>query len=119
MGTRRQFVAWVHVVVGCALVAGVAALWIAAALLAPLFEGSFVPELVAMFGRPIAIGLLVFGTLEVAAAWGLLRGQRWARRVLFVVALLQFSLVPVGTAIAVVTWWAIAMPGPARATPEA
>lgn len=88
MSRRRQIAAWLHIAAGLFVAGTVGALWVCAAMLAPMFEGSFVPGLVAMFGRPIAVVLIGFGVLEVAAAIALLRESGWAR-----VALLMVSAV--------------------------
>ena len=85
----------------------ISTLWICAALLTPVFDGSFIPGLVAMFGRPVAVALLAFATLEVAAAVALLRRRRWARYGLYGVAATQLVIFPIGTALTIYTLWAL------------
>ena len=60
-----------------------------------------------MFGRPVAVALLAFATLEVAAAVALLRRRRWARYGLYGVTAAQLVIFPIGTALALYTSWAL------------
>ena len=108
MSRRRLIAAGLHVAAGLFVAGTVGTLWVCAAMLAPMFEGSFVPGLVAMFGRPVAIVLIGFGVLEVAAAIALLRGSSWARMVLLTVSAVLLFVFPVGTALSIYTGWALA-----------
>jgi len=110
-GRRQQWAAALHIVAGTCTVGLISGLWVCAALLAPIFEGSFVPGLVAMFGRPVAIALIGFGVLETGTALALLRGRSWARVMLLMVSALQLPVVPIGTALALCTAWALVSPG--------
>ena len=105
MNTHEVVAAWLHVVAGVFVAACVSMLWLAAAMLAPYFEGSFVPGLVAMFGRPVAVVLLVFAFVELVAAVALLRGRAWARGVLLGVSVLLVPIFPIGTAVALYSAW--------------
>ncbi len=107
MRTRHRIAAGLHIAVGCLIAALVAVLWICLALLAPVFEGTFVPDLFAMFGQPLAVATLAYAGLEVAAAIALLRAHRWARYALGAVSLTQFAIVPIGTALSVYTFWVL------------
>jgi hypothetical protein len=111
MNTRRKIAAWLHIAAAAFVATLVAGLWVCAALLAPTFEGTFVTELVAMFGRPIAVALLVFTVVEAAAAAALLRGQAWAAQVLMGVGLLQLPVFPIGTALSLFTLWSLLLHG--------
>ena len=93
-------------------------LWVSAAQLEPLVEGTFVPGLVTMFGRPVALFLIALGTLEIAAAVALLRGRSWARVVLLLLSVLQLAIFPLGTTIALVTGWLLLTGGRALAESE-
>ena len=107
LSIHRKIASWLHIAVGALIAALISTLWICAALLAPVFDGSFIPGLVAMFGRPVAVALLAFATLEVAAAVALLRRRRWARYGLYGVAAAQLVIFPIGTALALYTSWAL------------
>ena len=61
------------------------------------------PGLEAMFGRPVAVALLAFAALEVAAAVGLLGRRRWARFALYGVGAAQLVIFPIGTALTIYT----------------
>ena len=108
MSTRRKIAAWLHIAAGVFVAGMVGALWVLATMLASTFEGSFVPELVAMFGRPVAAALIGFGVLEVAAAIALLRGREWARVPILMASAVQLLVFPIGTALAIYTVWALA-----------
>lgn len=107
MNTRRCVAAWLHVAAGAFIVGLVVTLWVCAAMLASTVDGSFIPELVAMFGRPIAVALIAFGTIQIGAAVALLRGREWARVALGIVSALLAPVFPIGTALAVYTGWAL------------
>ena len=107
LSIHRKIASWLHIAVGALIAALTFTLWICAALLAPVFDGSFIPGLVAMFGRPVGVALLAFATLEVAAAVALLRRRRWARYGLNGVAAAQLVIFPIGTALALYTLWAL------------
>lgn len=111
MNTRRKVAAWLHIAAAAFVATLVAGLWVCAALLAPSFEGSFLPELVTMFGRPVAVALLVFTAVEAAAAIALLRGQPWAVHLLMGVGLLQLPVFPIGTALSIYTLWSLLFKG--------
>ena len=107
LNIHRKIASWLHIAVGALIAALISTLWICAALLAPVFDGSFILGLVAMFGRPVAVALLAFATLEVAAAVALLRRRRWARYGLYGVAATQLVIFPIGTALTIYTLWAL------------
>ena len=107
MSNHRKIVASLHIVASLFVLGIFSLLWYAAAGLASGFEGSFVPGLVAMFGKPIAVFAISFGLLEMTAAIGLLRHQSWARTTLFVVSVAQLWIFPIGTAISIYTFWAL------------
>lgn len=104
---HKQIAAWLHIAAGAFVATLIAGLWVYAALLAPIFEGSFIPELFAMFGRPVAVALLSFAMLEIVAAVALLRRRRWARFALVAVGAAQLAVFPIGTALTLYTLWAL------------
>lgn len=107
LSIHRKVASWLHIAAG-ALTAGlISTLWICAALLAPTFDGTFIPGLVAMFGRPVAVALLAFAALEVTAAVGLLGRRKWARFALYGVGAAQLVIFPIGTALTIYTLWAL------------
>ena len=57
--------------------------------------------------------LVIKGILGIAAGWGLLERQSWARVLALVVAFLSLIHVPFGTAIGVYTLWVL-LPGPSE-----
>jgi hypothetical protein len=82
-------------------------MWAAASAFAPLFSGSFVPDLFNWIGRPIAIALMAFGLVETVGAGGLIAARRWARWPLVLVSLLQVWIFPIGTVIAGYSVWVL------------
>ena len=107
LSIHRKIASWLHIAVGALIAALTSTLWICYALLAPVFDGSFIPGLVAMFGWPVAVALLAFATLEVAAAVALLRRRRWARFALYGVGAAQLVIFPISTALTIYTLWAL------------
>jgi len=107
MSSRQKIASALHIAAGLFLVGTVGMLWVCAALLAPMFEGSFVPGLVAMFGRPVAVALIGFGALQMAAAVALWRKNAGARGVLLMVSAVLLFVFPIGTALAIYTFWAL------------
>ena len=110
MRRHEVVVAILHLLGGLFVACCTAVVWIGAALLAPTFDGTLVPDLVAWVGRPIAITLLSIAAVDIVAAIALLRGPSSARRddaddrrraAVFVF--------PFGTALAIYTWWALAV----------
>ena len=69
-----------------------------------------------MFGWPIAIALIGFGVLELAAAIALLRERAWGRVVLIESSVLLLPVFPIGTTLTVCTLWALM---PSSAVPKA
>jgi hypothetical protein len=115
---HQTIVAWLHALEGMLVIACVATFWFAAAQLAPYFKGSFVPGLVALVGRPVAILLIACAGLEILAAAAMPRGHGWAKVLLLLFSVLQMAVFPIGTAIAVYTFWALLGP-PAQAAQAA
>jgi hypothetical protein len=62
----------------------------------PLFVGFFVALLLALFAIPSAL-----------AGWGLLKGKSWAAAATVVAAVINAFNIPIGTAFAVYTIWAV------------
>ena len=102
-----KIAAYLHIVASLFVIGVFSMLWYAAAGLASLFEGSFVPELIAMIGKPIAIFAICFGAMEMAASIAVLRNQSWGRRALFIVSIAQIWIFPIGTALSIFTFWAM------------
>ncbi|MEO8506192.1 MAG: hypothetical protein ABI593_01025 [Betaproteobacteria bacterium] len=116
MRVHQVVVGWLHVVAGLFAAIGVAVIWVAAAQLAPLFDGTFIPGLLALFGRSVAIALLVITGVEIIAGIALLRGQSWSRVPLVCIGLVQLVAFPFGTALGLYTFWVLLLGWPA--TPE-
>ena len=111
MRTHEVIVGWLHLIAGLFVFGAVAVLWYLAAQLASLFAGTFIPELFAMFGIPIAVILLAASGLEIAASIALIQrnvaSHGWARPVLIGLSALQLFLFPIGTAVSIYTFWAL------------
>ena len=111
MRTHEIIVGWLHLIAGLFVFGCVAMIWYAAAQLASWFAGTFIPGLVAAVGIPIAVTLLAASGLEMVAAVALImrnvKPHAWARPVLIGVSALQLLIFPIGTAIAVYTFWAL------------
>ena len=107
VSNHRRIAAWLHIGAGAFTAAVVALLWVCIALLAPVFDGTFIPELVSAVGRPVALVLLAFAALEVAAATALLKHRRWAPYALCAVGVVQLMTFPIGTALALYTLYAL------------
>lgn len=117
MNKREAIAGWLHMAIGAVFLITVIALWLLAAQLAPLFEGSFVPELFRMLGKPIAIAIIFIAGLEVAAAIALVRQHTWARVVLIAYSLLLLLVFPIGTAVGAFTLWALLSKPVPQSTP--
>lgn len=108
MSRHLVFACWMHVVAGIFVVGCVALIWVAAAQLAPTFAGTFVPGLVALFGKPIAIVLIALASIEWLSAVALLfRNRTWARFALGAISVLLLFVFPIGTTLAVYTFFAL------------
>jgi hypothetical protein len=81
---RRQITAWLHIATSAFIAGTIGALWACTSMLAPTFEGNFIPELVA---------------LEGAAAIALLRGREWGVALVGVSAI-QLVVFLIGTVLA-------------------
>ncbi|MEO7999675.1 MAG: hypothetical protein ABI852_19645, partial [Gemmatimonadaceae bacterium] len=77
------------------------------ASLASIFKRTFIPELIGMFGKPIAVGIILIALFDFVAAIGMLRGQPWARPMLLVVSVLELPIFPFGTAVSLYTLWTL------------
>lgn len=107
MKNRHRIAAWLHIAAGTFVTALVAIIWICAELLTQVFDGTFIPEAWAMFGRPAAITLLAFTVMELLAGIALLRERLWARWPLLFVSAFQVAIVPIGTLLAMYSVWAL------------
>ena len=111
MRTHEIIAGWLHVIAGAFVFGCVAMIWYAAAQLAFWFSATFIPGLLATVGIPIAVTLLAASGLEIVAAVGLVmrnvKQHAWARPVLIGASALQLLIFPIGTAIAVYTFWAL------------
>lgn len=111
MRTHEIITGWLHLIAGLFVICCVAMIWYAAAQLASWFDATFIPGLLAAVGIPIAVTLLTASGLEIVAAVALVmrnaKPQGWARPVLIGASALQLLIFPVGTAIAVYTFWAL------------
>ncbi|MDA2914436.1 zinc ribbon domain-containing protein [Acidobacteriia bacterium AH_259_A11_L15] len=66
-------------------------------------EAGFVPGLLSMFGW----GFLISAVIGIAAGWGLLQKQPWARLLAIVLSFIALFNVPFGTALGVYTLWVL------------
>ena len=108
MRRHEVIVAALHLLAASFVAGCVAIVWIGAAMLAPTFEGSFIPPLLAAVGRPIAIFLLVVAAADAIAAIALLfESTTWARRVLLVISLPLLTVFPIGSALGIYSLWAL------------
>src|SRR4051794_12807383 len=105
MRNHETIVAWIHLVLSISLGGAIIFIWFAAAQLAPLFSWSFIPGLIAMFGKPFAIALLSITLIDAIGAVGLLRRQTWARPVLIGISVIELPIFPFGTAVGAYTLW--------------
>ncbi len=108
MRRHRVIAACLHLVASLFVAACVSTIWIGAVLLAPLFDGSFVPALLAAVGRPVGFFLLGVALVDALAAIVLIaRPSTVAGLVLVIVGLPLLFVFPIGTALAGYTAWAL------------
>lgn len=111
MRTHEIITGWLHLIAGAFVFGCVAMIWYAAAQLASWFAATFIPGLIATVGIPIAVTLLAASGLEMVAGVVLVmrnvKQYGWARPVLIGSSALQLLMFPIGTAIAVYTFWAL------------
>jgi hypothetical protein len=100
-------VGWIHLALSLTLMALVGGLWWAAAGLASVVKGTWIPQLIGMFGKPIAIAVILIALIDLVAAIGMLRGQTWARPMLIGISVLELPIFPFGTAVALYTLWTL------------
>ena len=105
MRNHETVVAWIHLALSMTLGGAIIFIWYAAAQLASLFSWSFIPGLIAMFGKPFAVALLVIVLIDAVGAVGLLRRQAWARPVLIGISVIELPIFPLGTAVGAYTLW--------------
>jgi hypothetical protein len=74
------------------------------------FPHFFIPRLVTGIG----MGLLIYGAVCLAAAWGLWQREPWARVAMLVLGIIALINIPFGTALGVYTLWVL-MPQEAAA----
>ena len=65
----------------------------------------WIAQVVAMFGKPIAIALILIALVDLVGAIGMLRGQPWARPILIGISILELPIFPFGTAVGLYTLW--------------
>jgi len=107
MKNRHRIAAWLHIAAGTFVTALIAIIWICAELLTQMFDGTFIPGAWAMFGRPVALVLVAFTVMELLAGIALLRERLWARWPLLFVSVFQVAIVPIGTLLAMYSFWAL------------
>ena len=71
------------------------------------FEGTFIPGLLAMFGKPLATLLLTLAAVELISAVALTRAGLWSRYPLRFISFLLLFAFPIGTSVAIYTFWAM------------
>lgn len=67
------------------------------------FPHFFIPRLVTAVG----MGLLVYGTVCLVAAWGLWQREPWARVATLVLGIIALVNIPFGTALGIYTLWVL------------
>jgi hypothetical protein len=107
MPSHRTIVSSLHIAIGLVVIGLFGFLWYSAAALAPTFKGSFVPDLVAMFAKPVAVLAIALGVLECTSSVALLRRKAWSRYTLSFISTLQLVVFPIGTAVSVYTLWVL------------
>ena len=107
MNKHLLAVAWLHVTVSAFVIICVSVIWIASAGLSSTFEGTFIPGLVAMFGKPLATLLLTLAAVELISAVALTRAGLWSRYPLRFISFLLLFAFPIGTSVAIYTFWAM------------
>lgn len=80
-------------------------MWYAVASIGSTVRTGWVGQVVAMFGKPIALALMFIALVDLVGAVGYLRGYSWSRWVLIGISVLELPIFPVGTAVAVYTLW--------------
>lgn len=100
-------VGWIHLALSLTLITFVGVMWWAAAGLAAVVKGTWIPQLISMFGKPIAIAIIVIALVDLVAAVGMLRGQSWARPMLIGISVLELPIFPFGTAVSLYTLWTL------------
>jgi hypothetical protein len=98
-------VLWI-VYAGIKLVAGVAVLLVGRVILTRIhlpMEAGFVPDLVTGIGWLI----LIAGVAGIAAGWGLMQKESWARVLALVLAFFALLNLPLGTALGIYTLWVL------------
>lgn len=99
MRHQETVIGVLHLIAGTFVFSLVTLLWVLASKLSSVFRGSFIPGLVAMFGKPVALALIVIALLDIIAAVGYLRHHGWARPLLIGVSVLELPIFPIGTAV--------------------
>jgi hypothetical protein len=66
-----------------------------------------VPEFVPILLRTIGLALLAGGAAGIAAGWGLLQRQPWARMLAIVLGCISLFDMPFGTAVGIYTLWVL------------
>jgi hypothetical protein len=107
-------VGWLHVVAGVFICACISIIWVSLAQLASLFEQTGIPILVTLYFGPISVCLLILGLVEIVAAIALLYRQTWARATLVGLSAILSFVVPIGTALAIYTVWALVFHHPSE-----
>jgi len=98
-------IGWIHVGVSVFILTLVGALWWAIAGIGSGVRTGWVGQVVAMFGKPIAIALMLIALIDLVGAIGLLRGQTWARPLLIGISVLELPIFPFGTIVGIYTLW--------------
>jgi hypothetical protein len=75
------------------------------AFVAPREEGTFIPLAV---GLVVTVFLMVLASPFFLAGWGLLKNRSWGAAAAVVAAVLNLMNIPLGTAISIYTFWALA-----------
>ncbi len=105
MRSHELAIGWIHVGVSVFLLSLVGGLWWALSSIGSAVRTGWIANVVAMFGKPIAIALMLIALIDLIGAIGLLRGQSWARPILIGVSVLELPIFPFGTAVGLYTLW--------------
>jgi hypothetical protein len=104
---HEAIVGWTQIVVGLFIAGTISVLWVSAAKLASLVRATFIPGLIAMYGKPIAIFLITVAIIDIVGAVALLRHQSWGRALMIAVGIAELPIFPIGTVVGAYTLWAL------------
>lgn len=107
MRTHIKFVAIINIILGALGVLGALGMFVGGAL-GSIFNGGFVGAVVGV-ATSVVFGIIFscLSALRVAAGFGLLNGQQWARYSIILLAVLGLFRFPIGTIFSVYSLWVL------------